>query len=275
MPAGTGVFFSYCGVVAMLVVSGAWMSRECGRPLRQSFSLIFGGFLVLYISAVLAVVTAVMIEPLADRYLAPAYLVTVLLFWDTLGGSVVPALARRHRSAGWRNRYIGVTIVFGAAILVWLYTGVAYIGTRIASARDAGVGGVNQPAWLRSETLAWLRSNPLDGAIVSNDPSCIYLLAGQHASYPPAVTEYYGETDRGLRELARRHAEFKVLVESPKGAYLVWLRPHWRTILCDPGQLAAISDCDLVLLQRFADGYVVRLVPRQAQASVDSGGSNL
>ena len=247
-------------LLAVAAVALVWAGSRLGRGPRtpgascgwRTFSL-WGGFALAYL--VLFVVTIVdgnTLHGVEERYLAPIYvpcLVVVVFMVDRLlgpdggrkrsgGAGALSGLGRFGRVG---NRLPGVVVAAGLAL--WLAVNADRSLSEILRAnRGETYIGYAGPRWAESGTLRYIRDNPIDGRVYSNEAALLLLHNSGTATYRGMG---------GVGEGARLR----------DGATVVWFRNWW-------GRGAGAGDLlvspRLTLLAELDDGLIFRLDNRPA-----------
>lgn len=217
--------------LAVLTLRRLQSQSDLGGRLTRAAACFVGFY---FIAVVLASATYASDE-ISPRLLAPIYLPLVLVLLTGINSAVRLLLrSRKPRTETWGS----------AALAGLLLIHPLYWNTRIYRSWQAtGVGHFSQPEWQESPLVAWLRSNPLPGRILSNDPAAVYLLTGQDARISPS----------------RSAALPKELIRP--GDYLVWFARTERPSLCTPAELNRLWPLELV--QSIADGGVMAAKSRE------------
>ncbi|HZQ79770.1 MAG TPA: hypothetical protein VFE55_20750 [Acidimicrobiia bacterium] len=206
-------------------------------------------FVVLGVLSVAGFETAMAIDP-PPRFLLPVFVPLLL------GAAVV--VAGRSRSAsssrsggrsGGRSVAVGLVLVVVAASLPRL---VAYV----ERADRRGLLDYSTPRWRSSAVLDYLRTHPVHGTVVSDDPYILNLRLGVLVFPTPART--YWQSNEPTTELPlfeRRAAR----AQSSGGLTVVWFPGSWQPYLYRLDDLER-AVC-LRLERHLADGDVLRSCP--------------
>ena len=219
-------------VVALLSASVGWIfariSHERHITLLTGAHYVFGGFAVVYF---VLLITAVMLEYTWDgvqvRHLAPLYIPLLVAAVVALDRLLVPVHDRRREGVeggGEGNQPVAASGVRGrfeiqrplAAVLkvvlsLWALGQVVPNVDKIIRANTGDLDlFFSGPHWASSETLRWLRENPIGPVVYSTEPAVVYLHNGRPGSY------------WDLPEQFRRW-----LADVPDGTHVVWFY-NWR-----------------------------------------------
>jgi len=127
---------------------------------------------------------------------------------------------------------------------LWLLHPLRELRHTIRYCIEQGAGGYSISRWQDSPLVGWLRSHPPQGAIYSNMPDALYLLAGAAASTTP---HYYWDA----AQFARR--EF-----AAKPSYVVWFYNLYRPFLYDLREL--LSRYRMEEIAALPDGRIYRFM---------------
>lgn len=228
--------------------------------------VIFSGFALVYFAALIAgIVSGNTYYGIETRYLFPLYLPLLaaavwamdhFLSCAKTGMPTAPAV-RKLSLAGLPA---GILI----AGLCSLAVGMAVMQVReINRANSYGHNGFSNQVWTGSETLQYIRDNPLTGLVYSNQPFLIYIYAGEYAdgnagynwlpwSIPPGYIT--GEPADGREQLRRW------IKDAPEGAYVVWLRNWYANDVYDYDDAEMRASPGLAPVADLADGAIFRVM---------------
>ena len=116
------------------------------------------------------------------------------------------------------------------------------------------------PPWAASETLAYIRKNPLSGEIYSNGDIIVYLHNTGNANLPPPPPPPPRETryiERGIGAGQERLEAW--VAEIPDGAYLVWFKNYWQNRFYDYGTANISITRGLEPVAEYKDGIIVKV----------------
>jgi len=187
--------------------------------------------------------SAMAIDP-PPRFLLPVFVPLLV------GAAVLVAGGSRSRSRpGGRAVAAGLLLVVVAASLPRLVAYVEHVDRR-------GRLDYSTPRWRASAVLEYLRTHPVRGTLVSDDPYILNLRLGVLVFPTPART--YWQSNEPTRELPlfeRRAAR----AQSSGGLTVVWFPGSWQPNLYRLDDLER-AVC-LRLERHFADGDVLRTCP--------------
>ena len=173
----------------------------------------FAIFTLVYLTCYISARTGISLSPSHTRFLAPLYI--PLLF-------IAVFLLNRLLHHDARGKMVTFKwILVSLVLLGWL----THIGLTVekglydtARSLTSGYEGntYNTTYWDDSETVAYLKANPIDGQIYSNDPAALYILA---AVTPPVK---WAESDSPCPSSWYRYQDFDA-------TYIVWIdRQEYR-----------------------------------------------
>jgi hypothetical protein len=225
-----------------------WLRLRPGRtlPARSlgASHVALGAYVLLHLAVTVLASSAVALERINDRYLAPTYLPLVLLAALALDRLAQDAPIARRAGA----RLLSAASLAAVALLA------LHAGRDLLRYRAEGVGGYATPHWRASATAARLREAPPGGPLYSNAPDAVYALSGLDASFSPRRHPYNspGTPTGDLTRLAER-------VARGERGRLVWWTAIERPFLYVPAALD--SALGLTPLWRAADGEAYTLGP--------------
>ena len=216
---------------------------------------VFGGFGLAYLAALFSIMLWVDVLSVQSRFLVPLYvpfLVAAVFALDRLlargrQGTLPGSVGRPPRSGAVGARAGGargvLAVVLAAALSLWtlgqVVANVRAIGR--ANAPDLSRGYGAQP-WAASETLRYVRENPMVGEVRSNAAIVVSLHnrgTGPHKGMP--------------RQLER------LLAQARNGAHVVWFEGHWRHDPYDYGVADLRASPGLEPVAELADGAIFRV----------------
>lgn len=116
-------------------------------------------------------------EPLSDRFFAPIYPFVIILLFVALQDIF-------HRSALLYRKKMARVLILGLLCL-WLLYPAAQTFSALTQWRDEGAGEdfygrsyYGKRPWQESPLVQWLRNNPLQGEVYSNETAALYILTG-------------------------------------------------------------------------------------------------
>ena len=271
-------------VVALLSASVGWIfariSHERHITLLTGAHYVFGGFAVVYF---VLLITAVMLEYAWDgvsvRYLAPLYIPLLVAAVVALDRLLVPVHDRRREGVeggGEGNQPVAASGVRGrfeiqrplAAVLkvVLSLWALGQVVPNVDQIIRANTGDLDLffsgPPWASSETLRWLRENPIGPVVYSTEPAVVYLHNGRPGSYwdlPESCPDVphddlYCLSGTGQEQFRRW------LADVPDGTHVVWFY-YWYNNSRRFGYSAADmrGSSDFVPVAEMADGAIFKI----------------
>lgn len=190
------------------------------------------------------------------RYLSPAYIPIVVAAMVILGryyDYIAPTNRSRElpslKPVCTRNN--GLTFIIIASLFLHLVLAVFSSYDQIQLWRRQGFGYSSKP-WTNSETIRYLRSNPISGQIYSNEARAIYT----HIDVPDEVEVYLNQLQAELPDEARYWGDNAHVRDLEM--YVVWFH-GWRPFIqtrYDFVQLIYLQDLEIVKV--LEDGVVLR-----------------
>jgi hypothetical protein len=193
-----------------------------------------------YLVALLHSALSKNLSPIDNRFLAPIYVPVMGLVLDLVDRFLRWAASRPRRGTRW---------VHGAVIALTAVTLLVPLGRTYAyvqSARENGVPGFSDRTWAKSSITKWLRHNPLDGSLYTNDGWPLSLVVGRNVNW----------VSRGVESVGP-------FLEAQKGraepCYVIWYYRAWRR----PREVldALVASGRLTLVKKSSDGVVYRVEP--------------
>ncbi len=288
-------------ILAAILIVGGYLclrdSRKTGNWGAWRPSVIFGGFalayLVLLITGAMSGATLHGIQP---RYLSVLYLPLLLaaalaldrfLSYERerkLLGSAgkLPLIRALAQGSGQNTSLLAVILVIAASL--WMAGQVPLQVLAISRANSEGSGYGGKP-WAESETLRYIRENPLSGQVWSNNPALTYLHdtgADNHLLLPRPRSRASTYT------IPQESDEFSTSQEwlgrwignVPDGAYAVWFYHSFGSSLFNfqpvdmraaPG-LEPVADLSDGLIFRVNRNYIDSLNPYRLTAAAIAAG---
>jgi hypothetical protein len=217
-------------------------------------------FLIVYTITILYAVTTTGMDFLDDRFLSPIYPAIVILSWGFIA-NLFGSVLKPSQAKNWSGRKIArYGLIVGISTGIWFGTGLNHTILISKRTSESGVGFASS-FWKNSETIAWLKSNHLNGRIYTNDLYGIYIMADIKANMVPTRLDHSPnllETNRNFIE--QQIIEFKSALKSGDNVYLVWFLSHFRKYLYDPNQLQEF--CDVKVIKKLNDGLIIALYPK-------------
>ena len=187
-------------------------------------ALLFGGFALAYCAALLASVALNRawngIEP---RYLLPLYVPLLIVLAVALDNALAAARPPRARLP---RLQAALAIALSAALAVWLAAQIAPALSDVARANAGGIQrGFASKAWITSDTLRYIRENPLAGETYSNYPITLYYHNPADAAYhplPASIPTGYIRAAPGGPATTGQEQAAAWIEDTTEGAYVVW-----------------------------------------------------
>ena len=207
-------------------------------------ALPFGGFAVAYLVLMIAVVPFAVGQAIDSRYLLPIYVPLLL---------AAGLLLDRFLSIEATGRMVAVR--YGLASLV-LLGACAHIGFSVDRnlhiTRQARIPGnnpwmINSSSWGKSEILHYIRNNPINGSIFSNDP---YLAWFWSRTAAPAEHHFLPAEIHNFTAVIMRWTD-------GGGGYVLWLRERNRPYDFDAFDIRVLPGVEPVA--ELSDGVVFRV----------------
>ena len=161
-------------------------ATERRPPADRLTALLFGGFALAYLAALLA--SAALgrawhgIEP---RYLLPIYVPLLIVATVALDNALAAAHSRYPQRPPWTPQLqTALALTLSVALAIWLAAQIAPAIRDVALANAGGPErGFAAKAWTTSDTLRHIRQNPLAGETYSNYPIMLYYHNPADAAY--------------------------------------------------------------------------------------------
>jgi len=189
-----------------------------------------------YILFLIAYSTFFKLDDISDRLLAPVY-VFVLLFMF-IGLDIV--LVKLKQFGKWPR----IAIICLCAL--WLIYPLTRLIKYVYVYTYNGTGGYSMPRWVESELIEWMKTNPLEGNIYSNEPEAVYIFTGKDARISPSRS----------KNIILDFFTFKGYVSSNMPSYLIWFDDINKPYLYTPDLLNAITEMSEI--KKVSDGTVYR-----------------
>ena len=273
-------------VVALLSVSVGWIfariSHERHITLLTGAHYVFGGFAVVYF---VLLITALRLEyafhGVLFRFLDPLYIPLLVAAVVALDRLLVPVHDRRRKgmagggegsppvaASGVRGRVEiqrPLAAVLKVVLSLWALGQVVPNVDHIIRANSGDLYlAYSGPRWANSETLRWLRENPIGPVVYSTEPAVVYLHNGRARSYSelpvscPDVhhDDLYCLSGTGQEQLRRW------LADVPDGTYVVWFYNWYNSRRFDYSAADMHRSSDFVPVAEMADGVIFKSVLR-------------
>ncbi len=166
---------------AVVSVTAVWLARELASGRRWSI-LAFAGFPIAYGLILAGIASRVEMDRLSDRLATPSAPFLLLLALLALSGERAGTREVAGRSIFGRRALALVAALFVGAHLAW--NAPSAIGG-VRERRAEGAGGFASPKWTETDLARWLRSNPLEGRLLSNSPELVLLAADRMPEHLP------------------------------------------------------------------------------------------
>ena len=219
-------------------------------------------FLALYMTAIIYSATSTSMDFIDDRLLSPLYPAIVIL----MGILVINLFGPGSNFSQIKNRSSRRIIRYGLiagiciGISIWAYTGFYYTMAMTQQLSKIGFG-FSSSYWKISDTIAWLKSNKLNGKIYTNETNGIYILADINAYMLPVKSDYFKNISQSRRkDMEKQLLEFKSALKTGESVYLVWFARHFRKYLYDPQELQQF--CNMNIIKELNDGVIIALYPK-------------
>ena len=237
--------FGALAAAGCLLLRAQWKNRT-----RFDWRLcyVFGGFALTYL---ILLITALMLsqvkDGLSDRYMAPLYIPLIVVAAVTLDhildldkktkllGSVVRLPVIRTLAQRKIETPGLLTTALALILFAWVVAQIIPNSVQISHANNAELWlGYSDPRWANSETLHYLRQNPVAGRIYSNEPSFLFSQntgAESYRAMPNTARDAKHDPDHpgniypnyGQEELEA------FLAGIPDGSHVVWFS-NWYNI---------------------------------------------
>ena len=270
-------------VVALLLASVGWIfariSHERHITLLTGAHYVFGGFAVVYF---VLLITALRLEygfhGVSVRYLAPLYIPLLVAAVVVLDRLLVPVHDRRRRemagggegsppvaASGVRGRVEiqrPLAAVLKVVLSLWALGQVVPNVDKIIRANSGDLYlGYSGPRWASSETLRWIRENPIDAVVYSTESAVVYLHNGRARSYlelPVSCPDVHHDdlyclSGTGQEQLRRW------LADVPDGTYVVWFYDWYNSRRFDYSAADMHESWDFEPVAEMADGVIFKI----------------
>lgn len=193
-------------------------------------------FTTIYLAFLIYTATKIAFEQIENRYVSPVFILVVLIslllietLWEVLKKTV-------KFSSQTIKRFI--TIAFATLLLLPLSNTIVNLNYW----RTEGGGGYNSKIWRESQTIAYLKNQPLQkqNKIYSNDPYALYL-------YTDIIAKTVGYIKREL-------SSFKGSESNATKAYLIWFHDSHPGYFDTPDELQSIVNVSTVT--QLGDGTI-------------------
>ena len=207
-------------------------------------ALPFGGFALAYLVLMIAVVPFAVGQAIDSRYLLPIYVPLLL---------AAALLLDRFLSIEATGRMVAIRSVLTSLVLLGACAHIGFsVDRNLHITRQARIPGnkawmINSSSWEKSEILHYIRNNPINGSIFSNDPYLAWFWSrtaapAEHHFLPKEIHNFtsviMGWTDRD-------------------GGYVLWLRERKRPYDFDAFDIRVLPGVEPVA--ELSDGVVFRV----------------
>ena len=273
-------------VFALLLASVGWIFAKFSHrrhiTLLTDAHYVFGGFAVVYfVMFITALSLGFAHSTIQPRYLLPLYiplLVTAVVALDRL---LVPAHDRQGRgmagrgegsppvaASGVRGRVEiqrPLSAVLKMVLSLWALGQVVPNVDQIIRVSSGDIyrrySAYSEPRWAISETLHWIRENPIDAVVYSTDPLAVYLHSGRPGTYRELPVSCPDVQLAGLYCVSgtRQEQLGRWLADVPDGTYVVWFY-NWynsRRFYYSPADMRMSLDFEPVA--EMADGAIFKI----------------
>lgn len=181
------------------------------------------------------------------RYLTPMYVPCLMVVVSAVDRLLYNDRERRRSRGAGGHSWVGrfgrgwsslPAVVIVVALAFWLAANVERSLGGVVRANRGDLNLYNGPRWVESETLRYVRDNPIDGRVYSNEPNFLSLHNGGTGTYH------------------RWWPDFSILSD---GATVVWFRDWW-----DAGHLQLLASPMFTQVEELADGLILRVDNRPA-----------
>ena len=269
-------------VVALLLASVGWIfariSHERHITLLTGAHYVFGGFAVVYF---VLLITALMLEythsGVHARYLAPLYIPLLVVAVVALDRLLVPVHDRRREgmagggegsppvaASGVRGRVEiqrPLSAVLKMVLSLWALGQVVPNVDKIIRVNSGDLYlGYSGPRWANSETLRWLRENPIDAVVYSTDPLAVYLHSGRTSrELPWSCSDEWHPADLYCLSGTRQEQLRRWLADVPDGTHVVWFYNWYNSRHFDYSAADMRGSSDFVPVAEMADGAIFKI----------------
>ena len=271
-------------VVALLLASVGWIfariSHERHITLLTGAHYVFGGFAVVYF---VLLITAVRLEyafhGVSVRYLAPLYIPLLVAAVVVLDRLLVPVHDRRRKGmagGGEGSPPLAASDVRGrveiqrplAAVLkmvlsLWALGQVVPNVDKIIRANSGDLYlGYSGPRWASSETLRWIRENPIDAVVYSTEPLAVYLHSGRTSWELPlncSGSDEWHPADGFCLSGTGQEQLRRWLADVPDGTYVVWFYNWYNSRRFGYSAADMRGSSDFVPVAEMADGAIFKI----------------
>ena len=262
-----------------VILAGCVFTRGQWRELWSSHRLtycVFGGFSLTYV--VLLVVGLMLghaFHGIHSRFLAPLYIPLLVIFVVTVDrilpcapdmelpvkssrvpviGTVIGKLAG---NPGLLTAGLGIILSFWAVLQV--VPNVAQISLANSGELFLEYSG---PRWADSETLRYIRENPITGEVYSNEAAILWIHNTGTANYyslPPSQLNSDVIQQENMAYGTGQEQLSRWLADTDDGVYVIWFSNWWNTDTYDYGYADLRVTRGLEPVAEFSDGAIYRV----------------
>ena len=272
-------------VVALLSVSVGWIfariSHERHITLLTGAHYVFGGFAVVYF---VLLITALRLEyafhGVLFRFLDPLYIPLLVAAVVALDRLLVPVHDRRRKgmagggegsppvaASGVRGRVEiqrPLAAVLKVVLSLWALGQVVPNVDQIIRANSGDLyHGYNEPRrWASSETLRWIRENPIDAVVYSTEPVVVYLHNGRTSWELPlncSGSDEWHPADGFCLSGTGQEQLRRWLADVPDGTYVVWFYNWYNSRRFDYSAADMRGSSDFEPVAEMADGAIFKI----------------
>ena len=266
-------------LAAVVILAGFVFTKSQWRELWSSQRLtycVFGGFGLTYVALLIA---AMMLghtwHGVHSRFLAPLYIPLLVIVAVTMDRVLACAPDLELPAKVGRLPVIGTFVgkldrnpgrlTAGLGIILSLWSAVQVV-PNIAQISLANSGELfleySGPRWADSETLRYIKENPITGEVYSNELALLWIHNEGNANYyslpisrlPPRIIQQENAAyNTGPEQLSRW------LADTDDGVYVVWFSNWWNTDTYDYGDADLRVTRGLEPVAEFSDGAIYRV----------------
>ena len=233
-----------------MLIRGRWQRRT---PADWLPCCVFGGFALAYLTGLVIYLSLGNSHGVEERYLSPLYvplLVAAAFALDrVLGFAPRRRLFWRRYKPGWKRRAGRAAAAMVTAALSFFTAGQIEPNVREIRQSNSDGSGYASQFWAGSATVEWIRLNPLDGLIISNDALAVSLYNYANEGYLnlPGGTE-------DMQEFLRRWRRYGV------DFYVVWFDDEWINRETEYSRADLHAAPGLQPVAELADGAVFKTI---------------
>ncbi|HHW30959.1 MAG TPA: hypothetical protein GXX20_04685 [Clostridiaceae bacterium] len=205
--------------------------RETFIPVAAPLAII-----VFYIPYLVISASSIAFDTIDDRLMSPVFVPLVLILLYVL------ALILNTIDDS-KNKRINLYFLSGILLIFLIYPAVKVVGN-VRQSITEGAGVFSTDRWHNSDLINYIKENPLNGAIYSNNPDAIYVISGLTAMYTPKKNSLY---EYGLEK-------FKDSLTGNFNSYIVWFNGN------NPGTIYNVEELGLYFkiepVKELSDGII-------------------